>query len=243
MNEPMSQRTPFGTSEGLALEFKRAADRLPSNFFETVCAFLNLEGGLIVLGVEDDGTVTGVHPDAVPRLKSDITNLSNNPQKLDPPHLLFPHDEQINGTWVITVQVPASSQVHETGGAVFLRSEDGDYRVRGVNRLAGLMNRKLSFFTEQRGYPYLGMPDLDPDLFEKARLLMRRHSPGHPWADLSPEDLLRVAGFLRQDYSTGRSAYTLAAALMFGRDFHHPEPRTRLQVRCAPPAARRRALR
>ncbi len=47
---------PFGRKEGLTLEFKRASNRLPSNFFDTVCAFLNMDGGLIVLGVEDDGT-------------------------------------------------------------------------------------------------------------------------------------------------------------------------------------------
>ena len=42
--------------EGLGLEFERATDGLPGNFFDTVCAFLNMDGGLIVLGVEDDGT-------------------------------------------------------------------------------------------------------------------------------------------------------------------------------------------
>lgn len=166
------------------MEFKRANDRLPSSFFETVCAFLNMDGGLLVLGVGDDGTVSGIDPDAVERIKRDIANLSNNPQKIDPPYLLFPQDEEINGKWVIKVNVPVSSQVHATAGAVFLRSEDGDYRVRGVNRLAGLLNRKLGIFTEQRVYPYLGMADLDPALFEKAKRLMLARMPKHPWADL-----------------------------------------------------------
>jgi hypothetical protein len=49
---------------------------------------LNMDGGLIVLGVEDDGTVSGVDPEVVERIKSDIANLLNNPQKLDPPYLL-----------------------------------------------------------------------------------------------------------------------------------------------------------
>ena len=65
-------KKPFGSKEGLGLEFKRAADRLPVNFFDTVCAFLNMEGGLIVLGVEDDGTVSGVVEDAIERIKADI---------------------------------------------------------------------------------------------------------------------------------------------------------------------------
>lgn len=51
---------PFGAKEGIALEFKRATDHLPSSFFDTVCAFLNMDGGVIMLGVEDDGTISGI---------------------------------------------------------------------------------------------------------------------------------------------------------------------------------------
>lgn len=217
---PRTGRTnrPFGTAEGISLEFKRATNKLPSKLFETVCAFLNMDGGLVVLGVEDDGEVSGVDPTALERLKADITNLSNNPQKLDPPYLLFPQGEQVDNKWVIKVQVPASSQVHETAGVVFLRSEDGDYRVKGVNRLAGLLNRKLGIFTEQRVFPHLGMADFDPTLFERARRLMLTRQPKHPWAGLPSEDLLRVAGFVRTDPDTGKPSYNLAAGLMFGFD-------------------------
>jgi len=203
---------PFGDREGLALEFKEAAEALPKSFFETVCAFLNLDGGLIVLGVADDGTVTGIAHDAVDRMKAEIASLSNNPNKLDPPYLLFPHSEDIAGKWVIKVQVPASSQVHRTGGEVYLRGEEGDYRVTDLNRIAGLVNRKLSFFTEQRVLPHLEMTDLRFDLFEKARRLMRGRAPQHPWADLAPEELLNIAGFVRKDVFTGTVGYTLAAA-------------------------------
>ena len=209
---------PFGVRESLLLEFKEAAEALPKNFFETVCAFLNLDGGLIVLGVANDGTVVGIVRDVVDRMKTEIANLSNNPNKLDPPYLLFPHAEEIGGRWVIKVQVPASSQVHRTDGNVYLRSEDGDYRISDLNRIAGLVNRKLSFFTEQRVLPHLDMSDLRPDLFEKARRLMWGRAPQHPWANLAPEELLKVAGFVRKDVFTGKTGYTLASALMFGTD-------------------------
>ena len=209
---------PFGARESLVLEFKGAARDLPQSLFETVCAFLNLDGGLIVLGVADDGTITGIAPAAVDRLKTEIASLSNNPNKLDPPYLLFPREEEIDGKWVIKIQVPASSQVHRTGGDVYLRSEDGDFRVSDLNRIAGLVNRKLSFFTEQRVLPYLDMTDLRPDLFDKARRMMRQRSPQHPWADLPSEELLQIAGFVRKDVFTGKVGYTLATALMFGTD-------------------------
>jgi ATP-dependent DNA helicase RecG len=65
--------------EGLHREFKEAKDALPQNFFETVCSFLNTDGGTIFLGVTDKGKVNGVDQGAVARMKSDIANLSNNP--------------------------------------------------------------------------------------------------------------------------------------------------------------------
>lgn len=71
------------------------------------------------------------------RLKAEIASLSNNQNKLEPPGLLFPHAKEIEGKCVIKVQVPASSQVHRTGGIVYLRSEDGDYRITELNRIAG----------------------------------------------------------------------------------------------------------
>ncbi|MDY0279825.1 MAG: putative DNA binding domain-containing protein [Salinivirgaceae bacterium] len=40
--------------EGLTIEFKRSREDLPVNLFETGCAFLNRNGGAILLGVKDD---------------------------------------------------------------------------------------------------------------------------------------------------------------------------------------------
>ncbi len=204
--------------EGLHREFKEANNQLPRNLFESVCAFLNTDGGIILLGVADDGTVTGVDPDAAAQMKVDLANLSNNPQKLDLPYLLFPHEFELEGKIIIAVQVPLSSQLHKTGGHIFLRSEDGDYRVEGTHQLAGLINRKLSLFTEQRTLPSVTMEQLRPELFDRARRLMRSNNSKHPWADLSNEEMLRIGGFYAEDRETGKECLTLAAVLMFGTD-------------------------
>ena len=210
--------TPFPRREGISLEYKEAADNLPKNFFETVCAFLNRDGGLIVLGVADNGTVTGVNPGAAGRIRADIANLSNNPQKLEPPYLLFPREETVDGKLIISVQVPCSSQVHRSGGEVFLRNEDGDYRLKDPYQIAGLVNRKLSFYTEQRVIPWLGMADLNPALFDRSRELFRQQHSSHPWLGLDNEGILRTGGFIRKDLLSAETGYTLAAALMFGTD-------------------------
>ena len=126
---PEQIKQSLARKERSTVEFKEARRELPRNLFETVCAFLNQDGGVILLGVNDRSRVTGVDPTAVERLVADIVNLSNNPQKLDPPHLLVPDRVDYEGKIVVVLQVPASPQVHRCAGVVYDRGHDGDFRV------------------------------------------------------------------------------------------------------------------
>ncbi|HCS74147.1 MAG TPA: AAA family ATPase, partial [Clostridiales bacterium] len=40
--------------EGLTVEFKQSKNKLNKNVFETVCAFLNRNGGHLLLGVDNN---------------------------------------------------------------------------------------------------------------------------------------------------------------------------------------------
>jgi len=99
--------------EGLTIEFKRAKDQLPSNLFETVCAFLNRAGGNILLGVNDNKTIEGINPDKAEMLCKDVANLSNNPQKIFLAFLLDANIVEYGGKKLIHILVPISSQVHK----------------------------------------------------------------------------------------------------------------------------------
>lgn len=46
--------------EGTRVEFKVSQGGIPLSFYDSVCSFLNREGGVILLGVKDDGTVEEV---------------------------------------------------------------------------------------------------------------------------------------------------------------------------------------
>ena len=74
--------------ENIRVEFKVSKNKLPSNLFETICAFLNTKGGVILLGIEDDGNLLGINKEFVDKFKKDIANLSNNPEKLDPTFII-----------------------------------------------------------------------------------------------------------------------------------------------------------
>jgi ATP-dependent DNA helicase RecG len=204
--------------EGLRLEFKEAAAELPASLFETVCAFLNRAGGDILLGVADDGTVAGVSEARAPQLLKEIANLSNNPQKLDPPFILLPQLVEVQGKPLLHIQVPESSQVHKTKGVVYDRSEDGDYRLTNHTALAELYTRKSASYSENTIYPYLRLQDLRQDLFPKVRNLIRSRDYNHPWLPLNDEQLLHKAGLYRRDPASGKEGYTLAVVMLLGQD-------------------------
>jgi ATP-dependent DNA helicase RecG len=74
--------------EGISIEFKQARRGLPRDVFESVCAFLNRQGGHLLLGASNTGQPTGVEEAEVDHLQRDFAALSNNPTKLHPPFLL-----------------------------------------------------------------------------------------------------------------------------------------------------------
>src|SRR3972149_2766614 len=204
--------------EDIRLEFKEAKAELPETLFETICAMLNRDGGDILLGVADDGVLKGVDPSKVETLKTNLVNLSNNAQKLDPPFILFPLVHEIKGKIIIHIQVPASSQVHKTGSAVYDRSSEGDFRVTQPHRIAELYNRKRVHYSECAIYPFLRFEDFKEELFPKVRNLIRSNNYNHPWLTLKDEQRLRNAGLRRHDTQAGQEGYTLAAALLLGKD-------------------------
>ena len=203
--------------EGIKTEFKEAKDKLPKSLFETVCAFLNTKGGKKYLGVDDKGKIIGINEESKVKLKTDIANLSNNRQKLEPVFMLYTSEIHIENKLILVIEVPESSQVHRTAGEIYARNEDGDYKITQPEKIAAIVNRKLSFFSEQRVYPQFTIEDLIPELFERAKRLISINYPQHPWLELTFETFLHRAGFIhKSEYD--KEGFTLAAILMFGTD-------------------------
>ena len=57
-----SIETLLTIGENIVIEFKRAGDGPKHDTYESICAFLNRNGGDVLLGVTDDGEVVGVPP-------------------------------------------------------------------------------------------------------------------------------------------------------------------------------------
>ncbi|MCK5202146.1 MAG: putative DNA binding domain-containing protein, partial [Spirochaetales bacterium] len=205
-------------TESTNLEFKTAGNAVPKNLFETICAFLNREGGDILLGVDDTGSVKGIEPTAVEKISQDIITQSNNCNLLDPSFILFSQKYEVEGKVILHIAVPESSRVHRYKGTVYDRSNDCDFKVTSPEQIASLSNQKANFYADAKSYPYLTTDDFELDTIEKAKSIIAGRKSTHPWVSLSIEDMLLKAGLFKKDYKTGTGSYTLAAALLFGKE-------------------------
>ena len=61
--------------EGISVEFTQVGKSLPDDVFQSICAFLNRTGGDLLLGVADDGTVTGLDPAKIEKAVKEIFDL------------------------------------------------------------------------------------------------------------------------------------------------------------------------
>jgi ATP-dependent DNA helicase RecG len=204
----------------VTVEFKRCASELTNSVFETVSAFSNRYGGYILLGVEDDAAISGVNSNAVQSVKKNFTNTLNNTQRFAPTLFLALEEAEIDGKIVLWCYVPANSQVVMFGGKIYDRAEDGDMDItRNSAMVAQIHQRKAADYSERKIFPHAKDSD-----FEFARLLplVRRlavtQRADHPWEKMSDDKILKSAGLYQTEPESGKSGYTLAAILLFGRE-------------------------
>ena len=87
--------------ENKQVEFKKCTDKVSASVYETVCSFLNAEGGYIFLGVDDDGTILGINPKCVIDMTKSIINTLNNPEQFLPPMPITPEQAEIDGKIIL----------------------------------------------------------------------------------------------------------------------------------------------
>lgn len=210
--------------EGISVEFKRCGNLPGDDVFETICSFSNRQGGSIYLGVADSSSL-GVPPEVVGvnharalEIQRVIANRVNNPNSFNVPPTLEFESLEYEGKLVLRVWVPVGSIVHRFKGVAYDRIADADCKVVTDAQLSAMYIRKQEYYSERKVFPYLSKSDLRLDLLQRVRQMALVKRANHPWASMSDEELLRSANLYLKDYETGVEGYTLAAALILGRD-------------------------
>ena len=205
-------------------EFKSAKGGLPKSLWESYVAMANTDGGNIVLGVEDDGFVSGLSDAA--KMQTNFWNTVNNRGHVSI-NLLTEQCvrvEKIDSKEVLVIAVPRADRRQRpvflgqnplTG--TFRRNFEGDYHC-SEEEVRRMLADQSDMPADSRILKNFGVDDLHQESPEAYRNRFSAVKPQHPWLELDQIGLLTRLGGWRVDRDNDEEGLTVAGLLMFGKD-------------------------
>lgn len=222
--DPLDFLTSLNWVESDELELKSAKGGLPKSLWETYSAMANMHGGVILLGVDSDGHISGItEPD---KQKKAFWDTINNRGKISLNLLSNGDVEEIvcGDKTLLAIRVPQATRDQKpvfvgqnplTGS--YRRNYEGDYLCteQEVRRMLADHSEPSS---DNRLLDYFSLADLDLESLQQYRQRFASHKPTHPWLSEDDIGLLTKLGGWRRDRKTKQQGLTVASLLMFGRD-------------------------
>jgi len=206
------------------VEFKRAKGSVPASFWESYSAFANTDGGVIVLGVAEEGnkhTVIGVAN--ADKLVAEIWNNANNPQRVSA-NVLFNHQVYkiaYKGKSLVVVEVPRAERTERpvyVGSDVFRgtfrRNGEGDYHC-SKEAVEAMIRDKCPETADNCLLEDMTIADLNQESIARYRLMFGQSKPEHAWTRIPDDEFLVKIGAARKD-AKGVVRPMLAGLICFG---------------------------
>ncbi len=223
----------IGFEENLINEFKSDKNCLPDNdIIDAVVAFANTEGGDIYLGVEDDGTITGLHPKHIDyiQLSAFIANKTVPPVSVRIEFLELEHP-------VLKISVPKrTSIVASSNGKIQRRRIKADGTPENIPMYPYEIATRLSSLSlldySAQAVPDSDYNDLDPLERERLRNIIRSYRGEAALLDLNDEELDKALQLVTQ--YEGKLIPTFCGLLLIGKKdalkSHMPTAESAIQV-------------
>lgn len=204
--------------ETLTVEFKSDAKGLPDrDLVAAVVALANTEGGLLLLGVEDDGTVTGLRPNH--ENASGLAALIAN--RTSPPIAVRAEIIDWDDKKVLSIEVPKSRSIVSTSDGLLLRR-----RLLASGRPEAVPFYPHEFIQRQSAMGLvdpsatpltsLSVEDLNPLERQRIRESIRRYGGDTSLLPLADEELDGALGLVT--IVEGIQRPTIAGLLLMGRE-------------------------
>jgi ATP-dependent DNA helicase RecG len=192
---------------------RKAAD-IARDVAETLAAMANADGGELVIGMEDDGALSGI-----PHAQDKLRLLLGVPKDRNYVNPALPcRSREIDapdGNTLLHFEVDWSPDVHLLADSRCLLRVDDTNSPFASDKVAALKAAKAQGLLERSFPPGARLDDLNLELVASEL--------GEVWPGLSPEDALRRYGLIAG--RNGHSVPTLAALLLFGREPKRWHPR------------------
>lgn len=205
--------------ETLHIEFKSDLKKLPDReLLEAVICLANTEGGELWLGVEDNGTITGLHPDHA--LLDGLVGMIAS--RTSPMLTVKVEAIQTEGRTVAHITVPKAASSTATTGGVYLRRR---LKSDGMPECAPMLPHDIASRATSFGQldlsaqpvPGARPQDLDPLERERLRQCIERYNGDKVLLELDDEALDGALGLgFRQ--ADGQRVPTLLGLLLIGRE-------------------------
>ena len=187
---------------------------------EALVAFANADGGVLLVGVEDDGTVTGISYDA-DRLQVILDAPVNNVHKgtpLPPPTI---RDISIDTTRILYFSVEKSTRlIHQTSSGRCLQRRDLENAPVAFDQLQFERQEQVSREYDRSFVDGASVLDLDVELI--------RRVSDHIARGMSPEKCLQLLALA--DFSASTFQLRRAALLLFAKDISRWHPRCEVRL-------------
>ncbi len=167
--------------EGLKLEFKLAQGGLPNKELRrTYSAFANTVGGILILGVADDGEVKGV-PN-IDKQHKELVDLLNNSQQVSCNLCARPgcvEKMELEGEEILAIRVPVASPEHQPvhlskdEKLCYIRQQEADVQCSDADIARMRRNRDVfliqTYSQDDHILPHSTLDDIDSVTLRKFR--------------------------------------------------------------------------
>lgn len=141
--------------EGYNLEFKLALPSKASDLAEEVCAFANAAGGMLLIGVDDKGKISGVTMDNVTR-----SRLQNILKAIEPEYHVKIEEVQLQGKTVLCIQCQSGKEKPYTvSGAIIIRNGPNSEKITSVQRMRDFFQQTDRLFFDEAPCSSFKYPD------------------------------------------------------------------------------------
>lgn len=205
--------------ESLTIEFKSDLRCLPmDDLYKEIVAMANTDGGIICLGMEDNGTVTGVHPQ-----HKDTIEIAAKIQTHTTP-ALYPlvHIEHWDGNDVLVIEISSSRQLVITTDGRYVRrrlKQDGSPEAIAMAPYEIMQRLSSIQAIDPSAMVVESIPSakaFNPLERERLRSMVRVYHGDSSLLELSDEELDKALDLVRE--RDGTLYPTLAGLLLLGHE-------------------------
>lgn len=219
----MSLKALLAKKESSNLEFKKSAEKLPKDVWETYSAFANTSGGYIILGVTEPTpykyNIEGVGNSD--RILADLFNTAANHDKVSRNvlHNQNVATEMIDGKTVIIIQIdelPVNQKplyLNRNLSQTYIRKNSGDYLASAEDISRFMRNATDNIDAELLDNYTVDDLDIDSILIFKEMVHNRR--PTANFLEMDNFDFLKEMGVFRIDRADGRKYKLTLVGLIF----------------------------